>query len=103
MKYKYIQYLYFIILLSDSLEMVKISFRPNPDYKYMYDECVYQMKEQNKSLNQTARLVIGRCFKLTNSPRIFERRAVTSPTTLVSKGRHCNWDQPISSKCSNIK
>ena len=31
--------------------MVKISFRPNPDYKYMYD-CVYQTKEQNKSLNQ---------------------------------------------------
>ena len=23
---------------------------------------------------------------------IFERRAVTSPTTLVSKGRHCHWD-----------
>ena len=23
---------------------------------------------------------------------ICERRAVTSPTTLVSKGRHCNWD-----------
>ena len=32
--------------------MVKISFRPNPDYKYMYDDCVYQLKEQNKSLNQ---------------------------------------------------
>ena len=24
--------------------------------------------------------------------RIFERRAVTSPTTLVCKGRHCHWD-----------
>ena len=32
--------------------MVKMSFRPNPDYKYVYDDCVYQMKEQNKSLNQ---------------------------------------------------
>ena len=46
----------------------------------------------NSILYQTARLVIGRCFKLTNSPCIFERCAVTSPTTLVSKGRHCHWD-----------
>ena len=37
-----------MILLCDSLEMVRISFRTNPDYKYMYDDCVYQMKEQNK-------------------------------------------------------
>ena len=43
----------------------------------------------NSILWQTARLIIGRCFKLTNSPCIFERRAVTSPTMLVSKGRHC--------------
>ena len=39
-------------------------------------------------LLQTARLVIGRCFKLSNSPCLFECRAVTSPTTLVSKGHH---------------
>ena len=32
--------------------MVKLSFGPNPDYKYMYDDCAYQMKEQNKSFNQ---------------------------------------------------
>ena len=40
----------------------------------------------------TALLVTGRCFKFTNLPCIFERRAVTSPTTLVSKGRHCHRD-----------
>ena len=38
--------------------------------------------------SQTELLLIGRCFKLTSSQCIFERRTVTSPTTLVSKGRH---------------
>ena len=52
----------------------------------------------NSILQQTARLVIGRCFKITNSTCIFERRSVTSPTTFVYKGRDCHWDQsPI--KC----
>ena len=31
-------------------------------------------------------------FQAYKSPCIFERRAVTSPTTLVSKVHHCNWD-----------
>ena len=43
-------------------------------------------------LLQNARLVIGRRFKLTNLPRIFQRSAVTSPTMLVSKEHHCHWD-----------
>ena len=34
------------------------------------------------------------------STDIFERRAVTSPTTLVSKGRHCHWDYSIIYNCS---
>ena len=37
-------------------------------------------------------VVIYHSFKLTNSPAFFERRCVTSPDTLVSKGRHCYWD-----------
>ena len=41
---------------------------------------------------QAGLLVTCRCFKLTNSPCIFEHRTVTSLTTLVSKGRHCHWD-----------
>ena len=41
---------------------------------------------------QTGLFLTCRCFKLTNSPCIFERHTVTSPTTLVSKGRHCHWD-----------
>ena len=59
-------YSIFIILPYDSLEMVKISFRPNPDYKYMYDDCVYQMKEQNKSLNQ----FIGKKLNSVNTEKL---------------------------------
>ena len=47
---------------------------------------------QHLILQKTMRLVTGRCFKLMSSPPFCERRAVTSPTTLVSKGRHCHWD-----------
>ena len=46
--------------------MVKISFRLNPDYKYMYDDCVYQMKEQNKSLNP----FIGNKLNSTNTEKL---------------------------------
>ena len=46
--------------------MVKISFRPNPDYKYTYDDCVYQMKEQNKSVNQ----FIGKKLNSANTEKL---------------------------------
>ena len=46
--------------------MVKINFRPNPDYKCMYNGCVYQMKEQNKSLKQ----FIGKKLNSANTEKL---------------------------------
>ena len=68
----------FIILLYDSLETVSISFRPNPDYKYMYDDCVYQMKEQNKSFYQ----FIGKKVNTTNTVKLGQYRK-TRPIRIV--------------------
>ena len=59
---------------------------------YLAYQAVKILATADLILYKTALLVTGRCFKLTNSPCIFERRAVTSPTTLESKGRHCHWD-----------
>ena len=69
----------------------KIVVMPSWDV-YLAYQAVKILATADLILYKTALLVTGRCFKLTNSPCIFERRAVTSPTTLVSKGRHCHWD-----------
>ena len=69
----------------------KIVVMPSWDV-YLAYQAVKILATADLILYKTALLVTGRCFKLTNSPCIFERRAMTSPTTLVSKVRHCHWD-----------
>ena len=75
-------------------------FREAPGWSgrvHMYG-CQCKTGSPKLSINhsQTELLLTGGSFKLTSSPWIFERRAVTTPTTLVSKGRHCYWDYSVS-------
>ena len=80
--------------------------------KQVYHCLSFYLPKLSINHSQTELLLTGRSFKLTSSPWSFERRAVTSPTTLVSKGRHCHWDYliswafhflPVSSSVSDVK
>ena len=70
--------------------MVKISFRLNPDYKYMYDDCVYQMKKQNKSLNP----FIGNKLNSTNTEKLGQYESYWLSFFVLAEffhtGRVCN-------------
>ena len=61
--------------------MVKLSFRPIPDYKYMYDDCVYQMKEQNKSFNQ----FIGKKLNSANTEKLVQYESYWPSFSILAK------------------